>query len=548
MKISICQTNPLIGDFRHNSSLVMDAVEESRESGCSLVVFPELTLMGYPPKDLLEKPAFVSENLRYLEDLSSRIKGIHVLCGYVGRNPEGHGKGLINSVAILGDGKILGTGGKILLPSYDVFDETRHFEPARDGLMFELEGKQIGVTICEDIWNMGDIEEIPLPRYTRDPLSELGVRGMDILINISASPYTMNKSRLRMTVLKNISSNYKIPVVYCNQVGGNDDLLFDGSSMVLDQNGRLILLAKEFESDMLIWDTNKDYPEIAYPSSVEEESILKGLAMGTADYASKCGFKSVLVGLSGGIDSSLVAVIAQRAMGPENVTGVSMPTSYTSEISRRCARSLAENLNIHFMEIPINDIFKSYKSALSPSFKGLKEDVTEENIQARIRGNILMALSNRFNSLLLTTGNKSETATGYCTLYGDMSGGLAVISDIPKTLCYRLARYIDREREIIPEEAISRAPSAELRPGQIDQDTLPPYEVLDSIVEAVVEKNLSSDEIVAQGHDPDVVEDVLRRIASSEYKRRQAPPGLKITSKAFGYGRRYPIARGGKPY
>jgi NAD+ synthase (glutamine-hydrolysing) len=548
MKISICQTNPLIGDFRYNSTLVMDAIEKSRESGCSLVVFPELSLMGYPPKDLLEKPAFISENIKYLKDLSSAIKGIHVLCGYVDRHPDEKGKTLVNSVAILGKRKILGTGGKILLPSYDVFDETRYFEPARESLLFELEGKRIGVTICEDIWNMSDIEEIPIPKYSRDPLSELGDRGMDMLINISASPYTINKSRLRMTVLNSIPRTYNIPVIYCNQVGGNDDLLFDGSSMVLDRNGRLILLAKEFESDMLIWDTNKDYKEITYPSSAEEESILRGLAMGTGDYASKCGFDSVLVGLSGGIDSSLVAVIAQRAMGPENVTGVSMPSSYTSEISRGCARSLAKNLNIHFREIPINDIFESYRSALSPGFKGLKEDVTEENIQARIRGNLLMALSNRFNSLLLTTGNKSETATGYCTLYGDMSGGLAVISDIPKTLCYRLAGYINRDSQIIPEETISRAPSAELRPGQTDQDTLPPYEVLDSIVEAVVEKNFSFDEIVAQGHDPDVVEDVLRRIASSEYKRRQAPPGLKITSKAFGYGRRYPIARGGKPY
>jgi len=548
MKISICQINPIIGDFSHNTTLVMDAVEKSRESGCSLVVFPELSLMGYPPKDLLEKPAFISENIKYLKDLSSAIKGIHVLCGYVDRDPDEKGKTLVNAVAVLGKRKILGTGGKILLPSYDVFDETRYFEPARESLLFELEGKRIGITICEDIWNMGDIEEIPIPGYSRDPLSELGDRGMDMLINISASPYTINKSRLRMTVLNNISRTYKIPVIYCNQVGGNDDLLFDGSSMVLDHNGRLILLAKEFEPDMVIWDTTKDYKEITYPVSVEEESILRGLAMGTGDYASKCGFDSVLVGLSGGIDSSLVAVIAQRALGPENVTGVSMPSSYTSEISRHCAGSLAKNLNIRFKEIPIDDIFESYKSALSPSFKGLKEDVTEENIQARIRGNLLMALSNRFNSLLLTTGNKSETATGYCTLYGDMSGGLAVISDIPKTLCYRLARYINREREIIPEETISRAPSAELRPGQTDQDTLPPYEVLDSIVEAVVEKNLSFDEIVGQGHDPDVVEDILRRIASSEYKRRQAPPGLKITSKAFGYGRRYPIARGGKPY
>ena len=546
MKISICQINPIIGDFRYNSTLIMNAVEKSRESGCSLAVFPELTLLGYPPKDLLEKPVFISENLKYLKELSSRIKGIHALCGYVDRNPDKNGKNLVNSMALLKDGKILRTGGKILLPSYDVFDETRYFESAKESLLFELEGKRIGVTICEDIWNVGDIEEIP--RYSRDPVSELVGRGIDILINVSASPYTITKSRLRMSVLKSISQKYKIPAVYCNQIGGNDDLLFDGSSMVLDQFGRLIILGKEFESDMIIWDTDKDYQEIIDPWPDEEESLLNGLIMGTRDYASKCGFRKVLMGLSGGIDSSLVAVIAQRAMGSENVMGVSMPSHYTSDVSINCARNLAENLKIHFKEMPINDIFESYKNALSPSFEGLGEDVAEENIQARIRGNLLMALSNKFNLLLLTTGNKSETATGYCTLYGDMSGGLAVISDIPKTLCYRLARYINRENEIIPKEIISRPPSAELKSGQTDQDSLPPYDVLDNIVEAVVEKNLSFDEIVALGHEPDIVKDVMTRIVYNEYKRRQAPPGLKITSKAFGYGRRYPIARGGKLY
>jgi len=546
MKISICQINPIIGDFRYNGTLIMNAVEKSRESGCSLAVFPELTLLGYPPKDLLEKPVFISENLKYLKELSSRIKGIHALCGYVDRNPDKNGKNLVNSMALLKDGKILRTGGKILLPSYDVFDETRYFESAKESLLFELEGKRIGVTICEDIWNVGDIEEIP--RYSRDPVSELVGRGIDILINVSASPYTITKSRLRMSVLKSISQKYKIPAVYCNQIGGNDDLLFDGSSMVLDQFGRLIILGKEFESDMIIWDTDKDYQEIIDPWPDEEESLLNGLIMGTRDYASKCGFRKVLMGLSGGIDSSLVAVIAQRAMGSENVMGVSMPSHYTSDVSINCARNLAENLKIHFKEMPINDIFESYKNALSPSFEGLGEDVAEENIQARIRGNLLMALSNKFNLLLLTTGNKSETATGYCTLYGDMSGGLAVISDIPKTLCYRLAHYINRENEIIPKEIISRPPSAELKSGQTDQDSLPPYDVLDNIVEAVVEKNLSFDEIVALGHEPDIVKDVMTRIVYNEYKRRQAPPGLKITSKAFGYGRRYPIARGGKLY
>ena len=546
MKISLCQINPIIGDFIYNSSLIMKAVEDSRKSGCSLAIFPELSLMGYPPKDLLEKPAFISENLRYLEALASQIKDIHVLCGYVDRNPGKNGKTLINSAAVLRDGNILGRGGKMLLPSYDVFDETRYFEPAKESLLFELEEKRIGVTICEDIWNVGDIEIAP--RYSQDPVKRLSSKGIDILINISASPFSLNKARLRMKVLKAISLKYNIPILYCNQVGGNDDLLFDGSSMVVDKSGRLILQAKEFEPDSIIWDSNKDYDEIEDYKTTEEESLLSGLIMGTRDYATKCGFKKVLVGLSGGIDSSLVAVIAQRAMGPENVIGVSMPSPFTSLMSRKCARALANNLKINFREIPISDIFESYKTSLSSTFKGLSEDVTEENIQARIRGNILMALSNKFNVLLLTTGNKSETATGYCTLYGDMSGGLAVISDVPKTLCYRLVRYINSEGEIIPEYTITRPPSAELRNNQKDQDTLPPYDILDSIVEAIVEKNLSVDDIVAMGHDPDIVKDVLKRIVFNEHKRRQAAPGLKITSKAFGYGRRYPIAWGRKLY
>jgi NAD+ synthase (glutamine-hydrolysing) len=546
MKVSLSQINPIIGDFTYNSSLIMKAVENSKKSGCSLAVFPELSLMGYPPKDLLEKPAFISENLKCLEALTSRIKDIHVLCGYVDRNPEDIGKPLINSVALLNDGKILNKGGKILLPAYDVFDETRYFEPAKESLLFELEGKRIGVTICEDIWNMGDIEAAP--RYSQDPVKRLSSKGIDMLINISASPFSLNKTKLRMSVIKAISLKYNIPILYCNQVGGNDDLLFDGSSMVVDKSGRLILQAKEFEPDRIIWGSNEDYDEIKDYKTTEEESLLSGLIMGTRDYATKCGFKKVLVGLSGGIDSSLVAVIAQRAMGPENVIGVSMPSPYTSEMSRECARALANNLKIDFREIPISDIFESYKTSLATILKGLSEDVTEENIQARIRGNILMALSNKFNALLLTTGNKSETATGYCTLYGDMSGGLAVISDVPKTLCYRLARYINREGEIIPEDIITRPPSAELKNNQKDQDTLPPYDVLDSIVEAVVEKNLSVDDIVAMGHDPDIVKDVLRRIVFNEHKRRQAAPGLKVTSKAFGYGRRYPIARGKTPY
>jgi NAD+ synthase (glutamine-hydrolysing) len=546
MKIALCQINPIIGDFRHNLSLIKEAAGKAKQSGCTLAVFPELSIMGYPPRDLLEKPAFVSANLRYIQDLSSSVRGISLLCGYVGRNPEKTGKPLINSAALMSDGEVLKTSGKILLPSYDVFDETRYFEPAKESLIFEMDGRRIGVTICEDIWNVEELEGVH--KYSRDPVKALYTAGIDMLINISASPYTFEKPKQRMTVLRAAAKKYNIPILYCNQVGGNDDLLFDGSSMALDKNGKLILKAKEFEEDLIIWDSDRACDEPAVRDIPLEESLLNALVMGTKDYASKCGFKKALLGLSGGIDSSIVAVIAQRALGHENVLGISLPSQFTSELSRECARALSDNLKIDFREIPISGIFESFKTSLSPSFNGMKEDVTEENIQARIRGNILMALSNKFNALLLTTGNKSETATGYCTLYGDMSGGLAVISDVPKTLCYKLARYINRDGEVIPEDVITRPPSAELRPDQKDQDTLPPYDVLDGIVEAVVEKNLSLEEIVEMGYDRSVVKDILRRIVFNEYKRRQAAPGLKITSKAFGYGRRYPIARGGEIY
>jgi NAD+ synthetase len=544
MKISIHQINPIIGDFEHNLSLVSEAVRKASLSGCDLAVFPELTLMGYPPKDLLEKPAFIKRNLEYLEKLSKESLNTGIICGFADINKSEKGKPLINGVAFLQNGRVICTGGKKLLPSYDVFDETRYFEPAENSLYIELDNKIIGVTICEDIWNVGDIGN--LHRYSVDPVEELAQKGIDILINISASPFTIQKPSLRMKVLEKIACKYGLPIIYCNQVGGNDDLVFDGSSMVFDKKGRLILRGKEFQSDTLLWDSDTDYSPVTDPWPAEEVSIINCLTLGIRDYVTKCGFKKVLVGLSGGLDSSLVAFIAAKALGPENVTGISMPSQYTSDLSKRCARDLAKNLAIHFDEIPITDIFDSYKSALSHMFKGLKENETEENLQARIRGSILMAMSNKFNALLLTTGNKSETATGYCTLYGDMCGALAVISDVPKTICYRVARFIYREIVIITQEIIARPPSAELRPNQTDQDSLPPYDMLDQLIENIVEKNLSFEEIVEQGYDPSIVKDTFRRIVINEYKRRQASPGLKVTSKAFGYGRRYPIARGGE--
>jgi len=546
MKIALCQINPIIGDFPHNTGLILDATEQAKQAGCSMAVFPELSLVGYPPKDLLERPAFIKENLKALERLAARVQGIHVLCGYVDRNPRETGKALVNSVALIKDGEILKKGGKRLLPTYDVFDETRYFEPAPQSLLFQLRDRTIGVTVCEDIWNVGDVEGVP--RYAMDPAEELAGRGMDIFVNISASPYTLNKRAIRRKILEKISTQHQVTTLYCNQVGGNDDLLFDGASMVVDRGGRLILQGKEFEPDLLLWDSEKHYEELTGPWPPEEESVLRGLVMGTRDYVTKCGFKSVLIGLSGGIDSSLVAVIARKAFGPENVTGVSMPSQYTSRMSRDDARTLAQNLGIKFIEIPITEIFSSYTKSLAKVFTGLQPDEAEENIQARIRGTLLMALSNKFRSLLLSTGNKSETATGYCTIYGDMNGGLAVISDVPKTLCYRIAKYINKDEEIIPQRVISRPPSAELRPDQTDQDSLPPYDVLDGILDAAIEKNLAFDDIVALGYEPATVRDVLRRIVVNEYKRRQAAPGLKVTSKAFGYGRRYPIARGKEHY
>ena len=547
MKIAICQIDPIIADLEYNKRLIKDASAKARAAGCDLAIFPEMSIIGYPPKDLLEKPAFVRANIDCLYELAKELPDIPVVCGYVDRNSKPTGKPLINSSALLAGGEVLEKGGKRLLPTYDVFDETRYFESATQSLLFDLKGVRFGVTICEDIWNLGEVPGIP--RYELDPVREIVKSyNVQILVNISASPFTVDKAGVRLHILQELVRTHGIPAIYCNQVGGNDDLLFDGYSMVVDVRGNLIRLARPFQPDILIWDTERTYDPIIDPWPSQEKTIHDALVMGTRDYAFKCGFKRVLVGLSGGIDSSLVACIAKEAMGAENVLGVSMPSPYTSSMSREDAKKLSQNLGIRFEEIPIAELFATYKKVLAPLFKNLPEDETEENIQARIRGNLLMALSNKFKSLLLTTGNKSEFAMGYCTLYGDLSGGLAIISDLPKTWCYRLAKYINREREIIPQRVITRPPSAELKPDQTDQDTLPPYEILDQILEAAVEKNMGYEEIVALGHDPSIVRDVLRRLVLNEYKRRQAPPGLKVTSKAFGYGRRYPIARGRRAY
>jgi NAD+ synthetase len=546
MKVAICQINPIVADFSHNIGLIHEAIDRSMASGCALAIFPEMCLTGYPPRDLLEEPSFVKQNLARLDELAAQVQGIPIVCGYVDRNPKSTGKPLINCAALLRDGAVAAKGGKRLLPTYDVFDETRYFEPAAGSLVFDLDGRRWGVTICEDIWN---VQAFPgVPRYELDPVPELMGQGIDILVNISASPYSLKKETFRLGMLQKLARRYQVSTIYCNQVGGNDDLLFDGSSMVVDPQGRLIAMGRQFEPDWFTWDLEQTYEEMQEPWPQEEESLLRALIMGTRDYTVKCGFHSALIGLSGGVDSSLVAQIAREALGSDNVLGISMPSPYTSHMSREDSRRLADNLGIRMEEIPIHSLFEKYKESLAPLFRGLPEDTTEENIQARIRGNLLMALSNKYNSLLLTTGNKSEFAMGYCTLYGDLSGGLAVISDVPKTLCYDLCRHINRTREVIPQRILTRPPSAELKPDQQDQDTLPPYEILDDILEGAVERHLGFDEIVARGHDPEVVRNVLRRLALNEYKRRQAPPGLKVTTKAFGYGRRYPIARGVEIY
>ncbi|HIC92030.1 MAG TPA: NAD+ synthase [Syntrophaceae bacterium] len=542
MRIALAQTNPTIGDFDRNMAKMKDIIDKTKSRNCDLVVFPELAVMGYPPKDLLEKAGFIEDNLQVIKGLIKDSKGIGVICGFVDRNTSSVGKPLYNSALLFYNGHILLKVHKRLLPCYDVFDETRYFEPGPPTSSIAYNGKDMGLTICEDIWNDKDFFERRL--YSADPVEELVKGGAEILVNISASPYHIGKRNIRWEILKNIATKYKVLVIFVNQVGANDDLLFDGNSLAIGPDGRIVAMAKEFEEDVVILDTQTQKGETHPITQTDSESILKALVMGTRDYVTKCGFKKVVVGLSGGVDSSLVAYIATEALGNENVLGVAMPSPYTSKESMEDAAKLSKNLGIPLEIIPISKIFQAYLKELSSVFKGRAEDVTEENIQARIRGNILMALSNKFGYLVLSTGNKSELATGYCTLYGDMSGGLAVISDVPKTMVYELARYVNREGEIIPQRVLEKPPSAELRPGQLDQDTLPPYEVLDGILREYIEHSKSPSEIIREGYDPEIVREVIKKVERNEYKRKQAAPGLKITTKAFGYGRRYPIAQG----
>ncbi len=549
MKIALIQTNPHIGNFRANCDKIASAADQAREIGCDLAIFPELAISGYPPQDLLERPSFINDHDRALQTLVAQVQGIGVMLGAITRNTAKIGKSLYNSCVLFENGAILAIAHKQLLPSYDVFDETRYFEPGGPGVPVYYKGLNLVMTICEDIWNDKDISGCP--RYTVDPLADLlasPAGGADLLINISASPFRIGKAAIKHRILKNISCKYDLPVLYVNQVGGQDSLLFDGRSLAMDRYGKTATVADGFREKLLLVDTNtlEQGGELEQPFPPDDElpEVYEALVMGTRDYVTKCGFKSVVIGLSGGIDSALTAAIACAALGAENVSGVALPSPYSSEESIDDARHLAKNLGIKLEVIPITFIFQAQLKTLMPILGDQDLGVTEQNIQARIRGNILMALSNYRGDMLLSTGNKSEMAVGYCTLYGDMSGGLAVIADVPKMMVYALARHVNRDGELIPQRSLDKAPSAELATDQKDQDDLPPYEILDEILRFWLEENLSGEEIIALGFEPAIVQDVIRRIKANEYKRKQAPLGLKVTSKAFGYGRRYPNAEG----
>lgn len=540
MKIALAQINTTVGDLAGNEAKIIAAAKRAEAEKAAVVLFPELTTTGYPPRDLLLKKSFVQKNLEVVQRLATASGETAMLVGYVGENKGGPGRDVTNEAALLHRGKIVATRVKSLLPTYDVFDEDRYFEPGQKNLPVTIGSTVCGLTICEDIWN--DEDFWPQRRYRSNPISTLVSAGVQNIFNISASPWCLGKEKVRYDMLASLARKAKRPVALCNLVGGNDELVFDGNSLVFDANGQLIAQAKPFAEDFLVVDMGAAAP--ITPSAItDDENIYHALVLGLRDYFYKCGFKSAVLGLSGGIDSAVVACLAVAALGAENVHGISLPSQFSSQGSLDDARLLAERLGIAYDVVPIQPAFESAKQQLAPVFKGLKEDTTEENIQARLRGVILMALSNKFGSLLLTTGNKSELAVGYCTLYGDMCGGLAVISDVPKTMIYRLAKWINRATEIIPQSSITKAPSAELRPNQTDQDTLPPYETLDAILDQYVVQGRSMAEIIENGYPEATVKQVIRLIDVNEYKRRQAAPGLKVTTKAFGVGRRFPIAQ-----
>ena len=541
MILALGQINTTVGDFSGNVAKMVEFSTRARDRGADLILFPELSVCGYPPRDLVEKPAFLARNQSALEEVAAATKGISVVAGFASPAESSTGKRVMNSAALLRDGRVAFVQSKRLLPTYDVFDESRNFAPAKQQELIQLCDTKVALTICEDAWNDKNFWNRQL--YGIDPVAELLGAGGQILLNISASPFHVGKREFRYEMLTAISTHYGVPVAMVNQVGGNDSLVFDGSSFVVSPEGLVLAQAKSFEEDLVLFDTRSGQGDTHERIAGIEGSAYAALVLGTRDYVRKCGFQKAIIGLSGGIDSALTAAIATEALGKDNVIGIGMPSQFSSQGSVDDARALASNLGIRFEVVPIADIFEQYKKTLSGVFAGLPEDVTEENIQARIRGNLLMAMSNKFGALVLSTGNKSELGVGYCTLYGDMAGGLAVISDVPKTMVYRIASYLNTSRIIIPKSTLTKAPSAELRPDQFDSDSLPPYDVLDQILEDYVEDLKTADEIAeTRKLDVDLVQRVIKMIDRSEYKRQQAAPGIKITEKAFGVGRRFPIA------
>jgi NAD+ synthase (glutamine-hydrolysing) len=563
MKIGMAQLNPIIGDLVGNAERILAAAHGAAARGCRLLLTPELSLCGYPPRDLLLVPSFVEGMWAVLEGLARDLPAnLAVLVGAVDRNLEAHitgGKALFNSMVWLENGAVRQIFHKRLLPTYDVFDEHRYFEPGGESNLLVLDGVRIGVTICEDLWN--DEEFWGKRSYAVNPIADLAELGVDLLVNLSASPYTVGKQRLREAMLEHAAVRYGLPVVYVNQVGGNDDLIFDGCSVGFNRAGEVVCRAGAFESDFAGLDFDEEKGDLIPPNpplerggksaiapllESEDEEIWSALVLGVRDYVRKCGFSKVVLGLSGGVDSSLVAAIAVEAVGRENVLGVLMPSPYSSDHSVTDALQLAKNLGIQTQMLPIGALMEEYDNTLGDLFAGTSFGFAEENLQSRIRGNLLMAVSNKFGHLLISTGNKSEMAVGYCTLYGDMNGGLAAIADVPKMRVYSICRWLNErwegEGEVIPESVLVKAPSAELKPGQFDQDSLPPYEVLDDILDRMIHHRESPGQIVAAGHDAAVVERVVKLVTRAEFKRRQAPPGLKVTDRAFGTGWRMPIA------
>ena len=541
MKIALGQINPTVGDFSGNAAKIVQFAREAQSSGAGLIVFSELAVCGYPPRDLVDRPSFVARSRATVEKIAAETEGIAVICGTVTPANADSGKKVMNSAVLLREGRIDFIQSKMLLPTYDVFDEMRNFAPAKSQQLFSMGGKQMALTICEDAWN--DKRFWNRRMYGVDPVEELVLAGGNFVFNISASPFWLGKRELRRDMLAAIARNHNVPVAMVNQVGGNDSLVFDGSSLVIRPDGQAIAQAKSFAEDLIYFDSETLNGDIHPQVEGEEASAYEALVLGTRDYVHKCGFKKAIIGLSGGIDSALTASIAADALGPKNVIGVGMPGPYSSRGSIDDARELAKNLKIHFELLSIQSIYEAARQTLAPVFGAMPPDVTEENIQARARGLLLMSMSNKFGALVLSTGNKSELAVGYCTLYGDMVGGLAAISDVPKTLVYRLSAHVNSRHKVIPQATIEKPPSAELRPDQKDSDSLPPYDVLDAILEDYVEESCSAEQIArARKFDLDLVRRVIRMVDRSEYKRQQAAPGIKISAKAFGYGRRFPIA------